>query len=289
MYPVTREINEKKEEVLRLHSEIRDSIKMSLVKAIRIGELLTEIKKNTPYGDWGTWIEENLPNISQRTAERYMAIADPRFIQRIDSLSILDLTLWDAYKLLPRHPRPKSDGGYAKFMQAMEAVPEAEEANPEPIEAEVITEVGSDHELIQPEAEIEPEVVETEVEPADDLKPQPETAEEQVAQALYIKHPEWEKIEEGTEVTEDGKWAYVKISDKLYYRAWKACNTLYQRNMNSDKQRTVVTLTQFVSRAIIKECNRVEKEEAEIDHGLLNRILSGTTTDEDFRIEKRED
>lgn len=90
------DIDIEKKEVLQLHAEIWESFRMSVEKAIRIGELLTSIKQRIGHGQWGSWVEENL-SFSQRSAERYMALTAIRI--KIDSVS--DLSLFDAYKLLP--------------------------------------------------------------------------------------------------------------------------------------------------------------------------------------------
>jgi len=97
------DIDIEKEEVLQLHAEIGESFRMSVEKAIRIGELLTSIKQRIGHGQWGSWVEENLP-FSQRSAERYMALTAVQI--KIDSVS--DLSLFDAYRLLPHKLRHDS-------------------------------------------------------------------------------------------------------------------------------------------------------------------------------------
>jgi hypothetical protein len=97
------DIDIEKEEVLQLHAEIGESFRMSVEKAIRIGELLTSIKQRIGHGQWGSWVEENLP-FSQRTAERYMAVT----ILQVKNDSLSHLGLFDAYKLLPHKLRHDS-------------------------------------------------------------------------------------------------------------------------------------------------------------------------------------
>jgi hypothetical protein len=100
--PVTREsIDDRKEEIVRLHTEIEESFKTSVGKAIRIGELLINIKGEVEYGQWGIWIQENLP-FSQSTAERYMSVSE----HRDKFVSLPNLTIFEAYKLLP-HKKPQ--------------------------------------------------------------------------------------------------------------------------------------------------------------------------------------
>ncbi len=48
-------------EISKLHSEIAVYIKVTLEKAIRIGELLAEQKAGMDHGTWLPWMEESLP------------------------------------------------------------------------------------------------------------------------------------------------------------------------------------------------------------------------------------
>lgn len=85
----------RKEEIISLHNEISGFLKMSLDKAIRIGELLTEQKTSLKHGSFGNWIKVNLP-FTDRTARSYMNFYRHRHQLKTESVS--DLT--GAYKLL---------------------------------------------------------------------------------------------------------------------------------------------------------------------------------------------
>jgi hypothetical protein len=87
--------NNRAEEIRVLHGEILGSFKTSLVKAIRIGELLTEQKDSLEHGDFIPWVEKNLP-FSDRTARNYMRLYRER--DRLKTESVSDLT--SAYFLL---------------------------------------------------------------------------------------------------------------------------------------------------------------------------------------------
>ncbi len=82
-------------EIARLHTEIGNSLKMTLEHAIRIGELLTAQKTELKHGEWLPWIENNLP-FSKQTANRYMTAWDRR--GELKLLTVSNLT--EAYKLL---------------------------------------------------------------------------------------------------------------------------------------------------------------------------------------------
>ena len=83
------------QEIVTLHQEIAGHLKMSLEKAIRIGELLTEQKNSLNHGEWLSWIKANLP-FSDRTARVYV-----RCFENKDKLAD-SATLASAIKLLAR-------------------------------------------------------------------------------------------------------------------------------------------------------------------------------------------
>ena len=49
------------QKIVALHNEITSHLKMSLQKAIEVGELLTEQKQSLNHGDFTPWIKDNLP------------------------------------------------------------------------------------------------------------------------------------------------------------------------------------------------------------------------------------
>ncbi len=89
-------------EIRDLHSEIEGYLKVSLGKAIRIGELLAGMKEHLPYGQFTPWVENALP-FTDRTARNYMNLFHNR--DRLKTETVSDLT--SAYKLLEA---PKKSG-----------------------------------------------------------------------------------------------------------------------------------------------------------------------------------
>jgi hypothetical protein len=81
------------QEIVTLHQEIAGHLKISLEKAIKIGELLTEQKESLRHGAWLPWIKANLP-FSYKTTERYMSCYNKR--EKLDRVSNLN----HAYSLL---------------------------------------------------------------------------------------------------------------------------------------------------------------------------------------------
>lgn len=83
------------QEIIDLHNEIGGYLKMSLEKAIRIGELLTEQKGNLKHGGWLAWIDANL-SFTDRTARNYMRLYKER--DRLKTETVSDLK--SAYLLI---------------------------------------------------------------------------------------------------------------------------------------------------------------------------------------------
>jgi hypothetical protein len=70
---LTRPIKDLAREINQLHREIGTILQTSILKAIRAGELLVELKPRVGHGNWRTWVERNL-SCSMRTCSRYMKI-----------------------------------------------------------------------------------------------------------------------------------------------------------------------------------------------------------------------
>jgi len=68
---------DKTEEIKKELSELNQSLKMTVHKAIYVGQLLAEQKEYVGHGNFLPWIEGNL-DISERTARRYMSLHEYR-------------------------------------------------------------------------------------------------------------------------------------------------------------------------------------------------------------------
>jgi hypothetical protein len=98
------------EEIRRLHNEIFNSLKMSLEKAIRVGQLLTEQKENLKHGEFTAWVTSNL-SFTDRTARNYMKVYRER--NKFKTETVSDLT--GAYRLLiEREPKDEVVGSEEK-------------------------------------------------------------------------------------------------------------------------------------------------------------------------------
>ncbi len=83
------------QEIVTLHNEIGGYLKLSLQKAIRVGELLTEQKASLKHGEWLAWIRKNLP-FTYRTADRYTQLFNAQDTLKLDTVSNLN----EAYKAI---------------------------------------------------------------------------------------------------------------------------------------------------------------------------------------------
>lgn len=92
------------EKITKLHTEITRGLKITIGKAIEIGELLTQQKKQMKHGEFTPWIKANLP-FTERTARNYMRIFQERELLKTEMIA--DLT--GAYKLLTAPKSTKAD------------------------------------------------------------------------------------------------------------------------------------------------------------------------------------
>lgn len=63
------------DEVINLH---RGLLRMTLVRQIEIGEKLVGMKERVPSGKWAKWLNQNLPEIGQASAGRYIRLFNNR-------------------------------------------------------------------------------------------------------------------------------------------------------------------------------------------------------------------
>jgi len=76
-------------EIVSLHSEIGGYLKITLDKAIRIGQLLSEQKASMKHGRWLSWGKDNLPFL-ERSGRNYLRMYDHR--EELKTANVADLT-----------------------------------------------------------------------------------------------------------------------------------------------------------------------------------------------------
>ncbi|HOV13765.1 MAG TPA: DUF3102 domain-containing protein [Spirochaetota bacterium] len=91
---------ERVEEMRGLYLDIKQAMETAYQKALRLGEMLSNVKGILPHGEFGSWIEENM-NFSVRNAQRYMLVFDKK--EELKDRSIESLS--QAFKLLSNTTR----------------------------------------------------------------------------------------------------------------------------------------------------------------------------------------
>src|ERR1700730_13681135 len=76
-------------EIKRLHGELQSIATDALDRAIRIGELLCDMKRSLEHGKWLSWLHCNV-SFSERTARNYMRVFQEG--ARLKSANVADLT-----------------------------------------------------------------------------------------------------------------------------------------------------------------------------------------------------
>lgn len=82
------------DEIKRLHNDILGHARQSLSDAIRVGELLTQVKAVLKHGEWLDWLKQ-IP-FNDRTARRYVSCYERRDQLKTDNVANLS----EAYALI---------------------------------------------------------------------------------------------------------------------------------------------------------------------------------------------
>jgi hypothetical protein len=92
------------------HDAVVNAARDALQNAIRAGELLCAVKDGQDHGDWETWLPNNCPNISNRTARLYMHLSrkenELTAAAEQNGNAVADLSVREAQKLAPEHYAP---------------------------------------------------------------------------------------------------------------------------------------------------------------------------------------
>ena len=96
------------------HAAVIDATNNAVQRAIAAGVLLHEAKSKMEHGQWLPWLKTNCPDISDRTARRYVRLASSRAelekTLREKSATMADLTIVGAEELLGPETRPDGTG-----------------------------------------------------------------------------------------------------------------------------------------------------------------------------------
>lgn len=84
-------------EIHRLHEEVSQTARLSLCKAVELGEHLCALKQLCKHGEWIKFVAEKLP-FGAKTATNYIRLARSKHLLKPETIS--DLNVTNAYKLL---------------------------------------------------------------------------------------------------------------------------------------------------------------------------------------------
>jgi Protein of unknown function (DUF3102) len=123
-------------EFVAIQKADRDANKTVVQRAITFGGRLSQLKEKVGHGKWEKWLSDNCRDISKRTAQRYMKLADSPEVRNAlgknDAVSFLSLraalALANREKKDPR-PSEEYDRAESTLVKKLEALsPETAEA-----------------------------------------------------------------------------------------------------------------------------------------------------------------
>lgn len=86
-------------EIEAAHRRCKAGVREALDAALAAGRALLEVKGLVPHGQWQDWLKANVPEVSVRTAQRYMRAAEKAESDTVTFSSLREL-------LQPERPRP---------------------------------------------------------------------------------------------------------------------------------------------------------------------------------------
>jgi len=72
---IARRINERETTIETLRKQTLDKVNATLCEVLLQGQDLIEMKARCAHGNWINWLRVNCPTLSERRAQRYMALA----------------------------------------------------------------------------------------------------------------------------------------------------------------------------------------------------------------------
>ncbi len=88
------------EEINQHHEDGKRHLHSAILSFKEAGEKLIQVKVSLPHGEWGDWLADYCPDISERTARNYMRLAENWQRLEENGNSVADLSLRKALELL---------------------------------------------------------------------------------------------------------------------------------------------------------------------------------------------
>jgi hypothetical protein len=101
------------DDINRDHAAAMTAAQSAIEHARRAGDLLLQAKSTVGHGEWLPWLVAHCPAISERTAQRYMRLADSWTTLEAKATRVSDLSLTGALQLLAE-PKPDDNDLSAK-------------------------------------------------------------------------------------------------------------------------------------------------------------------------------
>lgn len=114
------QIRETYHESVRLADDARERASLAVSKAMECGQLLLQQKQSIGHGSWLGWIDTNLPEITDRTARRYMALAKRTHVSDLnDSATVRQAYLATGILPMPveKSNKPDPNKGWVKYVR----------------------------------------------------------------------------------------------------------------------------------------------------------------------------
>jgi Protein of unknown function (DUF3102) len=89
----------------KLASQTREFAAQAVAKALECGQLLIRQKESLGYGSWLEWLDANVPEICERTARHYMALAKRQHVADLSNAA----SVRQAYLAAGIIPRQESE------------------------------------------------------------------------------------------------------------------------------------------------------------------------------------
>jgi hypothetical protein len=101
-----RDLSQLATQINAAHSAARAAASATLEHALRCGELLSDAKAQVPHGGWLPWLKDNCPEVSSRTAQRYVQLHGKRAEIQMRRHDAFGGTIEASLALISK-PRPK--------------------------------------------------------------------------------------------------------------------------------------------------------------------------------------
>lgn len=105
---LARDIRKLHESTDSLAKLARDKCHEALAEALLLGQALNEVKQIVGHGNWLKWLEENCPKVPERTARRYMQLANRPLVADLENVKGLQQA-YIAAGIIPEKPATKSN------------------------------------------------------------------------------------------------------------------------------------------------------------------------------------